>query len=102
MVEAIGGKNNPNIVPVMILQFNEEKLNEMFNFDKTFGELFFDNDTKKLNALNTKLNKENRVIVAQFVSTETIANTPRSPQFTNIISHNDEKINTSDEKIQNS
>ena len=98
MVEAIGGKNNPNIVPVMILQFNEEKLNEMFNFDKTFGELFFDNDTKKLNALNTKLNKENRVIVAQFVSTETIANTPRSPRFTNIISHNDEKINTSDEK----
>lgn len=98
VVEAIGGKNNPNIVPVMILQFNEEKLNEMFNFDKTFGELFFDNDTKKLNALNTKLNKENRVIVAQFVSTETIANTPRSPRFTNIISHNDEKINTSDEK----
>ena len=102
VVEAIGGKNNPNIVPVMILQFNEEKLNEMFNFDKTFGELFFDNDTKKLNALNTKLNKENRVIVAQFVSTETIANTPRSPRFTNIISHNDEKINTSDEKILNS
>ena len=34
VVEAIGGKNNPNIVPVMILQFNEEKLNEMFNFDK--------------------------------------------------------------------
>ena len=28
MVEAIGGKNNLNIVPVMILQFNEEKLNE--------------------------------------------------------------------------
>ena len=101
VVEAIGGKNNPNIVPVMILQFNKEKLNEMFNFDKTFGELFFDNDTKKLNALNTKLNKENRVIVAQFVSTETIANTPRSPRFTNIISHNDEKINTSDEKNSN-
>ena len=36
--------------------------------------------------------------MAQFVSTETIANTPRSPQFTNIISHNDEKINTSYEK----
>ena len=48
--------------------------------------------------MNTKLNKENRVIVAQFVSTETIANTPRSPRFTNIISHNDEKINTSYEK----
>ena len=36
--------------------------------------------------------------MAQFISTETIANTPRSPRFTNIISHNDEKINTSYEK----
>ena len=99
VVEAVGGNRNPNIIPIMILHFSEEKINEIMSSGKTFGELFFENDESNLSALDIQLNKKNRVTVAQFASNEAIANTPRSPQFINIISQNTNKVNTSDEKI---
>lgn len=76
VVEAIGGKNNPNVIPVMLLQFTEEKWNDMISSGMTLGELLFENDTEKRNSLDVELNKKNRVIVAQFASKEAIANTP--------------------------
>lgn len=99
VVEAVGGKTNPNVVPVMILQFSESKWNQMISEDKTLGELLFENDTKKRNALNVAFNKKNRVIVAQFASKEAIANTPHSPRFDNSIHQTEPLVNTSGKNI---
>ena len=92
VVEAIGGKNNPNVIPVMLLQFTEEKWNDMISSGMTLGELLFKNDTEKRNSLDVELNKKNRVIVAQFASKEAIANTPHSPRFNSIISQEEESV----------
>lgn len=98
VVEAVGGKRNPNVVPVMLLQFNEAKWNEMVSAGKTLGELLYENDTEKRAALDIEFNKKNRVTVAQFASKEAIANTPRSPRFEDIISHPDEFVNSNSKK----
>ena len=98
VVEAVGGKTNPNVVPVEILQFSEAKWDEMISKGKTLGELLFENDTKKRNSLDVAFNKKNRVIVAQFASKEAIANTPHSPRFTNSIPQPDDSVNRGTEK----
>lgn len=98
VVEAVGGKTNPNVVPVEILQFSEAKWDEMISKGKTLGELLFENDTKKRNSLDVAFNKKNRVIVAQFASKEAIANTPHSPRFTNSIPHFEDSVNSDTEK----
>ena len=98
VVEAVGGKRNPNVVPVMLLQFNEAKWNEIVSAGKTLGELLYENDTEKRAALDIEFNKKNRVTVAQFASKEAIANTPRSPRFEDIISHPDEFVNSNSKK----
>ncbi len=99
VVEAVGGKTNPNVVPVEILQFNEAKWDEMIAKGKTLGELLFENDAKKRNSLDVEFNKKNRVIVAQFASKEAIANTPHSPRFTNSIPHFEDSVNRETEKM---
>ena len=98
-VEVVGGKRNPNIVPIMILQFDEIKWKNMIDSGKTLGELFYENDEELKNVLDIDFNKKNRVTAAQFASSEAIANTLRSPRSNNIISENSEKINTFDKKI---
>ncbi len=99
VVEAVGGKKNPNVVPVMLLQFTEEKWNDMMSSGMTLGELLFENDEEKRNSLDVDLNKKNRVTVAQFASKEAIANTPRSPRFKNSIPQSDDYVNTTDEYL---
>ena len=98
VVEAVGGKKNPNIVPVMILQISQEKWNLWIEQGKTLGEMFFENDADKKNALDIEKNKKNRVTVAQFASQEAIANTPRSPRLNNIIPDFDENVKALSEK----
>ena len=93
VVEAVGGKRNSNIVPVMILEFSEEKWNKIQKNDLTLGEVLYENDKPLREALDVEFNKKNRVTVAQFASDEAIANTPRSPQFTDIISQDEENVN---------
>ncbi len=51
VVEAVGGKGNPNVVPVMVLQFSEKKFNEMIANDKAFGELFLRTIQKRSQSL---------------------------------------------------
>ena len=99
VVEAVGGKRNPNIVPVMILQFDESKLENAMKNGKVLGELLFENDTKKLSELDISAIKKNRVTVAQFASKEAIANTPRSPQFDNIVSQKNDSVKTYEENL---
>ncbi len=93
VVEAVGGRRNPNVVPVMILNFSETKWNEMMSNDYTLGELLYENDESLKNSLNIEFNKKNRVIVAQFASKKAIANTPHSPQFNNILSQDNDIVN---------
>lgn len=97
VVEVIGGKRNPNIVPVMILQFDETKWNNMMTEGKTLGELFYENDTEMAQCLDIAFNKKNRVTAAQFASSEAIANTLRSPRSNNSITEKGEKDNSFDE-----
>ena len=77
----------------MILQFSEEKWDDMISSGKSLGEILFENDTEKRNALDIEFNKKNRVTVAQFASKEAIANTPRSPRSNNSISHSPPIVN---------
>ena len=99
VVETVGGRNNPNLTPVMILQFTKTKLKSMLSTGKTFGELFFENDPEKFSALDVEYNKRNRVIVAQFASKEAIASTPHSPRSINSVPQNPPNVNPSKEKI---
>ena len=64
VVEAVGGRRNPNVVPVMLLQFNEDKWNNMMTPGKTLGEILYENDPERKAALDVAFNKKNRVTVA--------------------------------------
>lgn len=94
VAEAVGGKTNPNIVPVMMLYVTDEKWRRFIGAGKTIGEMLYENDPEKINALDIQKNKKNRVIAAQFVSKETIANTPHSPRFKKSLSQDGANVNT--------
>ena len=70
----------------------------MVSAGKTLGELLYENDTKKREALDVEFNKKNRVTVAQFASNEAIANTPRSPRFENSIPQKSDLSTDTDKK----
>ena len=99
VVEAVGGKRNPNIIPVIVHQFTMEKWNDMIAAGKTIGELLHENDANKSAALDVEFNRRNRVTAAQFASKKAIANTPRSPRFNNSIPQNPEMSTDSGEKV---
>ncbi len=99
VVEAVGGKTNPNIIPVMVLQFTSEKWQNMISFGLTLGEVIYENDTKLRNAIDVEFNKKNRVIVAQFASKKAIANTPHSPQFDDTIPRKIESVKNENEQL---
>ena len=94
VVEAVGGKRNPNVIPVMLLNFSEEKWNDMMSLGKTLGEMLYENDTELRESLDVEFNKKNRVTAAQFASNQAIANTPHSPRYTTIIPETYEKSNS--------
>ena len=100
VAEAVGGNRNPNIVPVMIIQVTEAKWNRYMESGKTIGEMLNENDVEMLNALDVEKNKNNRVIAAQFVSQETIANTPHSPRSNKSIAQNAENVNSENESVR--
>ena len=93
VVEAVGGRTNPNIVPVEILYVRKQKWEQWIGSGKTIGEMLFDKDPKKLQALDTEFNKKNRVTAAQFASDEAIASTPHSPRSDIMISQEDNGVN---------
>ena len=102
VVEAVGGKTNPNIVPVEVIHITKKKWDQWIGQGKTLGEMLYKDDAKKLNALNVAENKKNRVTAAQFASNEAIANTLRSPRFEDSIAQNPGIVKTSDEDSRNS
>ena len=93
VVEAIGGKTNPNIVPVEIIYVKKDKWNRWIGQGKTIGEMLFENDLKMLSALDSDFNKKNRVIAAQFASDEAIANTPHSPRSKTMVTQPVTEVN---------
>lgn len=92
VAEAIGGKKNPNVVPVMILQFTKNKWDKMMKSGITLGEILYENEREKRNALDVELNKKNRVTVVQHQA-KGVATDPRSPQFNNSISDSSTSVN---------
>ena len=58
VVEAVGGKRNPNVVPVMILQFDEKKWNDMMAKGMVLGQLLYENDPEKLSELDVSAIKK--------------------------------------------
>ena len=96
VVEAVGGKKNPNIYPVMILQFSKAKWDKMMRERKTLGEILLEGDLKKLNALDITKNKKSRVTAAQFASYEAIANILRSPQLNDIVAQQELTVKEND------
>lgn len=93
VVEAVGGRKNPNVVPVEILHFTEHKWNRMISEGKTIGEMLHENNDKLFNALDIELNKKNRVTAAQFASKEAIASTLHSPLSNPIIPDTSQNVN---------
>lgn len=93
VVEAVGGKKNPHIVPVEILYVSKAKWDKWVGSGKSLGEMLFENDPKKLAALDSEFNKKNRVTAAQFASEEAIASTPHSSRFDNIVAQASESVN---------
>ncbi len=94
VVEAVGGKRNPNIVPVEVIVVTKKKWEQWIGQGKTLGEMLFENDATKRDALNVAENKKNRVTAAQFASNEAIANTLRSPRFNHSIAQNNVIVNS--------
>ena len=92
VVEAVGGKKNPRIYPVMILQFSKAKWDKMMAQGKTLGEVLYDGDDAMLQALDIRQNKKSRVTAAQFASYEAIASTLRSPQLDTKVSQPDAEV----------
>jgi len=93
VVEAVGGKKNPQIYPVMIVQFSKSKWNKMMAEGKSLGEILHESEPGKLQAQDVEKNKKSRVTAAQFASYEAIANTLRSSQLTSTISQADFAVN---------
>ena len=62
-------------------RISERRKLHMIASGKVLGELLFESDPSKREALDVDFIKKNRVIVAQFASKEAIANTPHSPRF---------------------
>ena len=81
VVEAVGGKKNPQIYPVLIVQFNKAKWNKMIAEGKSLGEMLHEGEPQKLMAQDVEKNKKSRVTAAQFASYEAIANTLHSSQL---------------------
>ncbi|MBO7171147.1 MAG: hypothetical protein J6W28_08240 [Clostridia bacterium] len=98
VVEVVGGSRNPNVIPAMILKFDEQKWNKAIESGLTLGEILYENDAEYRAKLDIEFNKKNRVTAAQFASKEAIANTPRSPRYDISVPQSSEKSNTSDEK----
>lgn len=96
VVEAVGGKKNPCIYPVMIVQFSKGKWNKMMSEGKSLGEILHEGETRKLLAQDVEKNKKSRVTAAQFASYEAIANTLRSPQLNAMVSQPDGNVKRSD------
>ena len=46
VVEAVGGRKNPNVIPVMILEFTPDKWDKMIDSGKTFGEVLYETDVE--------------------------------------------------------
>jgi hypothetical protein len=92
VVEAVGGKNNPQIYPVMIVQFSKAKWNKMMAEGKSLGEILHEGEPKKLLAQDVEKNKKSRVTAAQFASYEAIANTLHSPQLDTKVSQPDAEV----------
>ena len=97
VIEAVGGKRNPNVTPIMVLIFIKSKWKKMMSQGLTLGEILYSKDAKIKNLLDVNFNKKNRVIAAQLDSKKPTATTPHSPRFNNSILQPSEKINPSDE-----
>ena len=86
----------------MLVQFSEEKWNDMIASGKTLGELIHENDARLRDSLDVEFNKKNRVTVAQFASKEAIANTPHSPRFEDSIPQSSDPVKRESKKTLNS
>ena len=93
VVEAVGGKKNPQIYPVLIVQFSKAKWNKMIAEGKSLGEMLHEGEPQKLLAQDVEKNKKSRVTAAQFASYEAIANTLHSPQLDTKVSQPDQIVN---------
>jgi len=100
VVEAIGGRYNPTIVPVQILRFTDEKWNEFIESGKALKEIIYANTEKRLRDSDANVEEiiKNRVIVERTEPQSSISHTsetgPHSPLFDSTIPNGNESVNT--------
>ena len=108
LVEAVGGKRNPNIVPEQILHLGDAKMQRFLNGDISIGDILYENSSRKGDIEGNTRDIKNRVTAAQLVSdNETPVHTSetyrRSPLFDPNVTQTEENVNSSriDEDVEN-
>ena len=102
VVESVGGRHNPNIVPVMILHITEGKWNRWIDSGKSIAEMVYESSPKYLESIkNNAENIKNRVTAARFAETQPPLNAPHSPRSNSIISGLDGNVNAEAKNIKN-
>ena len=99
LAEAVGGRDNPNIIPVIAVQITENKWNRIVREGLSFADLLYENDRHYVKDAETSAqNAKNRVTVANHASELTpdpITPEARlhSPRFDLILSPSSNKVN---------
>ncbi len=106
VVENVGGKQNPNIVPEQILHLSKSKMSSFLNGEKSIAEIVYAKGKKRISTENSPEDIKNRVTVAQPASNMIpVAPTPEafphSPLSNDSISNSTENVNVAAENNTN-
>ena len=99
LVEAVGGKRNPKIVPEQILYVGKEKMESCLNSGKSIADMVYDNSPRMGTEADNLADIKNRVTVAINANNDApplTSETPRrSPLFNSNIDATGENVNAS-------
>lgn len=96
IVEAVGGKRNPNIVPEQVLKLKESKMSKVLNGDVSIADLVYENSNRKGDIDGNVLDIKKRVTAAQLAQNAPVHTSEtyqRSPLLNNSIPTLEESVN---------
>lgn len=98
LVEAVGGRYNPNIVPEQILHLGDKKMQRFLNGELSIGDILYENSPRKGDTEGNARDIKNRVIAAQLAydnvaPAQTSETYRHSPLFDPNVSQAEENVN---------
>lgn len=99
VVENIGGKNNPNVVPTEIIHMTKNKLDKALNSGKSIADIVYENDDRVGDVAGNQADIKNRVTAATYVAknsplSQTSKTLLPSPLSTSNVPQNSGKVNS--------